>query len=113
MVHELHRLLPTLVLEEDDGPVAFLSEIKAYCCADPFFGPVDHLPEHALTGIKLENLHVETAGAKAESEHSADFAFPLCVVRPPGGKAFKRGKRLIDIIRPDDLIPTLCRKSTI
>src|SRR4249920_2017095 len=44
MVHELHRLLPTLVLEEDDGPVAFLFELPTYYRANPFFGPVDHLP---------------------------------------------------------------------
>jgi len=48
---------------------------------------------------KLKDLHVETAGAKAELEHSAGFAFPLRIVRPPGGKTFARGQRLIDIIR--------------
>ena len=44
MVHELHRLLPALVFEENDGPVAFLFEIEAYLDADPFLGPVDYLP---------------------------------------------------------------------
>src|ERR1700687_3067105 len=44
MVHELHRLLPTLVFEEDDGVVAILFELPTYFCADPFSGPVDHLP---------------------------------------------------------------------
>ena len=44
MVHEFHRLLPTLVLEEDDGMVACLFEIKTYLGADPFRGPIDHLP---------------------------------------------------------------------
>src|SRR5271165_3900574 len=50
MVHELHRLLPAFVLEKNDGPVAFLFEIETYFCADPFFGPIDHLPEHVLGG---------------------------------------------------------------
>src|SRR4030095_10356166 len=44
MVHEFHRLLPTLVFEEDDGMVACLLEIKVYPGADPFLRPVDHLP---------------------------------------------------------------------
>ena len=39
MVHELHRLLPTLVFEKDNGPVAVLFEVKTYFCADPFLGP--------------------------------------------------------------------------
>jgi hypothetical protein len=76
MVHELDRLLPALVLEEDDGPVAFLLEIEADFCADPFVRPVDHLRQHALFGLKLEHLHVET---EAELEHAADLAFPLRV----------------------------------
>jgi hypothetical protein len=48
--------------------------------------------------MKLKNLHVEAAGVKAKLEHSADFAFPSCVVRPPAGKTFDRGQCLIDII---------------
>ena len=99
MVHELHRLLPTLVFEQDDGPFAFLFEVEADFCADPFLGPFDHLPEHALAGLKLENLHVETTAVKAELEHSADLAFPLRIVRPPGGKAFTLGQCLIDFIQ--------------
>src|SRR5205814_8397341 len=35
VVHELHRLLPTLVLEEDDGEVTFPLEIEANLRADP------------------------------------------------------------------------------
>ena len=99
MVHELHRLLPTLVFEQDDGPFAFLFEVEADFCADPFLGPFDHLPEHALAGLKLKNLHVETTAVKAELEHSADLAFSLRIVRPPGGKAFTRGQCLIDFIQ--------------
>src|SRR5713226_9517283 len=98
MVHELHRLLPALVLEEDDGPVAFLSEVKIYFCADPFLGSVDHLPQHALVGIKLKNLHVDTAGAKAELNNPADYAFASRVGRPPAGKTLTRGQCLIGII---------------
>jgi hypothetical protein len=81
MVHELHRLLPTLVLEEDNGPVAFLPEVETYFCADPFLGPIDHLPLHALGGVKLENPDV-----KAEQDYAADFGFPWRVDRPPAGK---------------------------
>jgi hypothetical protein len=47
--------------------------------------------------MKLKHLHVETAGTKAELKHAADFAFSLCVVRPPGGKAFDGSQCLIDI----------------
>src|ERR1700733_7619723 len=99
MVHELHRLLPTLVFKEDDGPVAFLPEVPTYFCTDPFFGPVDHLPQHVLGGMKLKNLHVESAVAKAEFKLATDFAFPLRVVRPRGGKTFVRGQCLIDIVQ--------------
>ena len=95
MVHELDRLLPAFVFEEDDGPGTLLFEIEAYLCADPFFGAVDHLPKHVLGGMKLENLHVEAAAVKAELEHSADFAFPLYVVRPPAAKTFARGQCLM------------------
>jgi hypothetical protein len=98
MVHELHRLLPALVLEVDDGPLAVLLELETYFRADPFLGPVDHLPQHALAGLQFKNLHVETAGAKAKLQHAADFAFALRGSRPPGGKTVKRGQRLIDII---------------
>jgi hypothetical protein len=48
------------------------------------------LPERALPGIKLNNLDVDTAGAKAELNH----AFPF---RPPAGKTLKRGQCLIGI----------------
>src|SRR4029077_5096879 len=99
MMHELHRLLPTLVLEQDDGPVAFLFELEAYLGADPFFGTVDLLPLHAFGGLSLQDLHVETAGAKAELDHAADLAFPLRVDGPPRGKTFERGQCLVDIIQ--------------
>jgi hypothetical protein len=52
-----------------------------------------------LGGMKLKNLHVETAGLKAELEHSADFAFRLGVVRPPSGKTFARVQCLISVIQ--------------
>src|SRR5208282_1348996 len=55
MMHELDRLPPTFVLEEQDGPVAFLSELEADRRAEPFRGPVDHLPAHALARFKLKN----------------------------------------------------------
>ena len=45
VMHELHRLLPTLVFEEDDGPFVSLIELETYLCAQPFLGPVDHLPQ--------------------------------------------------------------------
>src|SRR5215208_8229478 len=40
VVHELHRLLPALVLEQDDGVVALLFEIETDLGPDPFGGPV-------------------------------------------------------------------------
>src|SRR5580704_14947895 len=98
MVREFHRLLPTLVLDEDKSPVGFLPEIKAYCRADPFFGSLDDLPAHALAAIELENLHVETAVAKAELEHAAGLAFALRVGCPPSGKTFTRGQCLVNVV---------------
>src|SRR5258705_114300 len=73
VVHELRWLLPVLVLEEDDGEVAFLPEVETDLRSDPFRGPLDHLPEDALAGLELEHLHVEAAellavGGKAELE---------------------------------------------
>src|SRR6266850_14752 len=99
VVHELHRLLPALVFEKNDGPVAFLFEIKTYFCADPFCGSVDHLPQHALGGIKLKNLHIDTAGAKAEFNNPADLAFASRVGRPPAGKTIEHGQCLIGTIQ--------------
>src|SRR5262249_62046327 len=84
---------------EAAGPVAVLFEAEAYLWAKPLFGPVDHLPQDVLGGLKLENLHVEAAGAKAELEHAADLAFSSRVARPPAGKAFDRGQCLIDIVQ--------------
>ena len=49
--------------------------------------------------ISTESADFGAGGAKAELEYSADFAFPLRVVGPPGGKAFARGQCLIDFIR--------------
>ena len=40
MVHEVHRFLPTLVLEQDDAILAVLLEIEIDLCADPFGGSV-------------------------------------------------------------------------
>src|SRR5262245_4921315 len=84
--------------------VARLLEIETDPGADPLLGPVDHLPQHAPGGLKLEDLHVESAdlaavGAEAELDRSADLAFPLRVVRPPGGKTFTRGQCLVDFVR--------------
>ncbi len=99
VVHELHRLLPTLVLEEHDGEVALLLEIETHLRSDPLFGPLDHLPEHALAGIELEHLHVEAAGPEAELENSADLALALRVGRPPRGEPFARGQCLVGVVQ--------------
>src|SRR5258705_6656700 len=84
VVHEFPRFLPALMLEQDDGIVAFLPEIETDLCSDPFRGSFDHLPEHALAGLQLENLHVEAAdllavGAEANLDHPADLAVPMQV----------------------------------
>src|SRR5205807_830154 len=76
VVHELHRLLPICVLEKDDGPVVVLFNVEAYFCPEPLFGSIHHLPENALGRLKVENLHIETAGAKAELDDTADLTFP-------------------------------------
>src|ERR1700677_3475178 len=98
MVHELYRFLPALMFEQDDGPIAPLFEIETDLRADPFYWPVDHLPQHAPGGIKLKDLHVEAAGAKAESEHATDVAFAFRGGRPPRGKTFDRGQCLKDTV---------------
>jgi hypothetical protein len=109
MVHELNRLLPALVFEEDNGEVLILREREAYLCADPFLGPAYHFPQHALGGIKLEYLHVDTAARpKAELDHSADIAVTLRVGCPPAGKTFPCGQCPI-VSFSDDLIATLCK----
>src|SRR5579863_2320463 len=66
VMHEFHRFLPTLVFEQDDGPVTVLLDVEADLRAEPLFGAVDHLPQNAPAGLKFEHLHVETAVAKAE-----------------------------------------------
>lgn len=73
MVHEFHRLLPTLVLEEDDGVVVDLIEAPVHMRGDPFFGSVDHLPQYVPARVKLEDLHIESRGPEAELELAAEF----------------------------------------
>jgi len=98
MVHELHRLSPALVFEENDGIVAFLLEIETDGRTDPFFRSFDDFPKDAL-GTQLEHLHVETALRKPELDDSAAGAFALRVGRPPSGKTVERCQRPIDIIQ--------------
>src|SRR5580658_8906448 len=98
-MQEFHRLLPALVLEKNNGPIAVLFEVETYYRAEPFFRPVDHLPENTLAGLQLENLHVEAAVAKAELEDAAGLAVAARVARPPSGKTFDSGQGLIDILR--------------
>jgi hypothetical protein len=45
VVHELHRVSPTFVLEQDDGVVVFLLEVPAHRRTDPLRGPVDDFPQ--------------------------------------------------------------------
>src|SRR5690606_9540012 len=61
VVHELHGLLPSFVLEEHDREIALLLEIEADSSADPFVRTVDDLPRHAPILLQLENSHVEDA----------------------------------------------------
>ena len=67
MVHEVHRFLPAYMLEEDDGMFAALLEIKDHLGADPLLRPIDDFPLHPPAGLKVEHLHVESAGV-AEPE---------------------------------------------
>src|ERR1700733_12532148 len=99
MMHELHRLLPALVLEQHAGPVAVLLEIEAYFGADPFLRAIDDLPLHAAGRMKLAHLHVEAAAvAKTKFYGSAGVAVILRAVGPPGGKTFGRGQGLISVV---------------
>lgn len=75
-MHKLHRLFPICVLEKGDGPVVVLFDVEACFCPEPLFGSINHLPENALGWLKLENLHIETAAAKAELDDTADLSFP-------------------------------------
>ncbi len=99
VVHELHRLLPALMFEENNGPVTVLCQIEADLGAEPFFRAVNHLPQNALAGLQFENLHVEAAFAKAELQLAADLAFSLSVARPPAGKPRNGGQCVIDIVQ--------------
>jgi len=94
MVHELHRLLPALVFEEHDGPVRFLLDIETYSCAEPFFRSANHLPQHAFAGKKLQNLYVEAAGVTAELEHCADLIPTLCKISTVCDSAAGTGLRV-------------------
>jgi hypothetical protein len=99
MVHELDRLFPALVLEEHEGPVAFLPELPVYLGADPFLRALDDFPEDAAVGIERENLHVEAAAiAEAELQRAADLVFRLRAVGPPFGQSVARGQCLVDVI---------------
>src|ERR1700678_914323 len=103
VVHEFHGFIPTLMIEQDDGIIAFLLEIETDLCSDPFCGSFNHLPDHALAGLQLENLNVEAAdllavAAEAELEQSADFALPLRIGGPPGRRPFARGQCLVNLI---------------
>jgi hypothetical protein len=48
MVPERHRLLATLMFEDNDRPVSFLLELETYFCAEPLYGSVDRVPEYPL-----------------------------------------------------------------
>jgi hypothetical protein len=48
--------------------------------------------------MELKDLHVETAGGKAEFEHAAHPGVALGVGRPPSAEAIDRGQCLIDVI---------------
>jgi hypothetical protein len=87
VVHEFHRLLPALVLEENDGPVVVPFDVEANLRAEPFLRSVDHLPQNPLAWLQIENLYIETAVAEAELKDAADLAVAARVARPPVGKA--------------------------
>src|ERR1700722_6778936 len=98
MVHELHRRLPALVLEKNNRPIAILAEVETDFCSDPFFRPVDHLPEYAFAGFQPGDLHVETAGAEAELQLAADLAFAARGSGPPARQAVNRGQCVVDTV---------------
>jgi hypothetical protein len=98
MVHELHWLLPVCVLEKEDGPIVILFDVEAYFCPEPLFRSVNHPPENAPGWLKLEDLHIETTGTKAELDDTADLAVAPRVTGPPPGQTFNCGQCLIDII---------------
>src|ERR1700722_9859305 len=100
MVHKLHRRLPAPVLKKNNRPIAILAEVETDFCSDPFFRPVDHLPEHAFAGFKLENLHVETAVAEAKLQLAADLAFAARGSGPPDRLAPNRRQAVDHIIYP-------------
>jgi hypothetical protein len=56
VVHELHRLSPALVFEENDGIVTFLLEIETDGRTDPFFRSFDDFPKYALPARQLAVL---------------------------------------------------------
>src|SRR5688500_15325788 len=92
------------MVEHDNGMIAFLFELKPDPGANPFGGSVDHLPQHTRVGLKLEHLHLEAAnvvaaGAEAELQGPADFAFSLRVGSPPTGQAFTGGHGFVHLVK--------------
>src|SRR3984957_11363123 len=77
----------------------FCLRSKLIFCAEPFFGPVDHLPQNPLAGLQFEHLHIEAAAAKAELDHAADLASSPRIARPPARKAFDGNQCPIDIVQ--------------
>src|SRR5262249_56896907 len=86
-------------IEQDDGEVAVGPELEADLRPDPFLGSVDDLPEHAPSGLELEDLHVEAANLpEAEADRAAGVRVALGGSGPPAGKAFERGQCFVRVV---------------
>src|SRR6266542_3329894 len=98
--HELDRLAPALVLEQDDRVVALPLQVEADVGADPLRGAVGHLPLDPLVRALVEHLHVESAGVtEAELDRAADDAVTHGVSGPPGGEAVSCRERVVHLLR--------------
>src|SRR5688572_25609196 len=59
VVHELDRLAPALVLEQDDRVLVALVETPIDLRSDPLLGTAGDPPPHAAGRVELDDFHVE------------------------------------------------------
>src|SRR6185295_2580517 len=100
VVHELARLAPTLVREQDDRVVVLPLQAEADVGADPLRRAVGHLPFDELVRALGEHLHVEPARvAEPEPDRAADGALARGVGGPPSGEAVPRRECVVHRLR--------------
>src|SRR5688572_6965530 len=94
MGHELDRLAPAPVAEEQDGVIAVLVEIEGRVGSDPLLGPRLESPLDPLVGFQCGDLHghaadLLAAGSEEPNVHLIpDLGTAGCLLRPPARDTF-------------------------